>query len=59
MMTDEEFARLRGHAADNCSEEYKKQKEQALKDRKRSKFVSHKGEFTFTAPAEKNTDENK
>lgn len=52
-MTDEEFAKLKAHAIDNCSEEYKKQREQALKDRKKSKFVATKGSFTFSPPHDK------
>ncbi len=48
MMTDTEFTKRKAHAIDNCSEEYKKQREQALKDRKRSKFVAAKGSFTFS-----------
>lgn len=57
MMTDEEFARRKSHAIDNCSEEYKKQREQALKDRKRSKFVAAKGSFTISSPSDKDEKE--
>lgn len=56
-MTDEEFARRKSHAIDNCSEEYKKQREQALKDRKRSKFVAAKGSFTISSPSDKDEKE--
>ncbi len=44
-MTNEEFAKRKA--------QYEIEKQKALKDRKRSKFVAAKGSFTFSSPPDK------